>query len=121
MAYAKDKILQQCIDQIKANGITFFTDLENYVEPALSTLYEWELEKSEAIKKELAKNRIERKAKMRKKWEDSDNATLQVAAYKLLASDDELERLSVTVNRGSLDLGLTWKEERTYETKPEAN
>jgi hypothetical protein len=46
------------------------------------------------IKARLAKNRISMKANMRKKWYQSENATLQVALMKLIATDDEAARLS---------------------------
>lgn len=95
MAYDKNKILEDCVSAIRNERLTFFTDLALFVEPAMSTLYEWELEKSEVIKAELSKNRLAAKRKMRAKWEDSDNATLQIAAYKLIADKDELENLTV--------------------------
>lgn len=94
--YNKEQIQDKCIKVIIAEQLTFFTDLANYIEPALSTLYEWELEKSEAIKNELYKNKLAAKRKMRKKWEDSDNATLQIAAYKLIADQEEVEALTIS-------------------------
>lgn len=82
---------------IREEKLTFFNDLSLFIEPTMSTLYEWEFEKSETIKAELGKNRLASKKKMRRKWEDSDNATLQLAAYKLIADKEELE--SLTVNK----------------------
>lgn len=108
---------------VKENKLTFFSDIALFVEPALSTLYEWELEKSDVIKAELAKNKLATKRKMRNKWEESDNATLQLAAYKLVADRDELNAL--TMNRVDANLSgsiaITWNEERTYEADKEAN
>lgn len=95
MAYNKEQIIEECLRVITKEKLTFFSDLTIYVEPALSTLYEWELEKSDVIKNALAKNRLASKKKMRCKWEDSDNATLQIAAYKLIADKDEIEALTV--------------------------
>ena len=113
--YNKEEILAKCIQVIKDEKLTFFTDLVIYVEPALSTLYEWELEKSEDIKRELAKNKLSTKKKLRKKWEDSDNATLQLAAYKLIADKDEIE--SLTMNRVVADVNanIQWNEVKTYD------
>lgn len=93
--YDKEKIKAECIEVIKTEKLTFFTDLVIYIEPALSTLYEWELEKSEDIKRELAKNKLLAKKKMRCKWEQSDNAALQIAAYRLLAEKEEIEALTI--------------------------
>ena len=93
--YNKEEITAKCIKVIKTEKLTFFTDLVIYIEPALSTLYEWELEKSEDIKRELSKNKLLSKKKMRCKWEESDNATLQIAAYKLIADKEEIEALTI--------------------------
>lgn len=112
--YDKQKIYSQCLDVIKSEKLTFFSDLAEFVEPAISTLYEWELDKSEDIKRELAKNKVTAKRKMRNKWQDSDNATLQLAAYKLIADKDELE--SLTINK--VDNRNTYPEGINVSMKP---
>lgn len=94
MAYNKEKVNAEILKVIAKERITFFGDLAAYIAPSMSTLYEWELEKSEDIKRALAINRINTKRKLRKNWEASDNATLQLALYKLIGDDDELERLN---------------------------
>ena len=48
------------------------------------------------IKEELEKNRVAIKANLRKKWYDSDNATLQIALMKLISTDDERRKISNT-------------------------
>jgi hypothetical protein len=105
MAYDKAKIEAQIIEVVKSEKITFFTDLEAFIEPSIAVLYQWEFEKLETIKREIAKNRIESKKKMRRNWEASENPTLQIAAYKLIAEDDELQKLSnkheVTGDKGA--------------------
>ena len=117
--YNREEIKAKCIEVIKEEKLTFFTDLVIYVEPALSTLYEWELEKSEDIKKELSKNKLLSKKKMRCKWEESDNATLQIAAYKLIADKDEISALTISKVDANIsgDLSINWVENKTYETK----
>ena len=45
------------------------------------------------LSKMLEDNRIALKVSMRKKWHDSDNATLQMALYKLCSTDTEHKRL----------------------------
>ena len=94
MAYDKAELEAKAIEVIKKEKLTFFTDLQIYLEPSLATLYNLELEKLETIKRELAINRLSKKKKMRHKWEDSDNPGLQIAAYKLYADEDELIRLT---------------------------
>jgi hypothetical protein len=95
MPYDRDDIEAKCVEVIKANGIAFFSHLVPFIEPALSTLYDWELEKSETIKKALSINKISRKMTMTNNWEKEDAApALQIAAFKLLADDDELAKLN---------------------------
>jgi hypothetical protein len=48
------------------------------------------------IKSLLAENKITTKVKMRKKWEDSENATLQMGLMKLIGTDEEAHRLNGT-------------------------
>ena len=45
--------------------------------------------KNNELKEVLENNRIATKVKLRNKWEDSNNATLNIALYKLLANDEE--------------------------------
>ena len=120
MAYDKDRVLQQCIQVIKEEKIIFFGDLAAFIEPTMSTLYEWEFEKSHDIKNELAKNRIQAKRKMRKHWQLEEAApVLQLAAYKLMADKEELEALTMNKVDASVNGSLTvnWNEQKTYETK----
>jgi hypothetical protein len=96
MAYDREKVIEDALNAIKEHKLTFFEEIALYVEPSLSTLYEWKLEESEAVKNALKINKISRKVKMRKKWEDSDNAALQLAAFKLIAEKEEIEKLTMS-------------------------
>lgn len=95
MAYDKEKIEKEILKAIEEEELTFFSEVPLFVSPARSTLYELELDKSDKIKELLSANKLKLKNKMRRKWRESDNATLQISAYKLLADDDELKRLTV--------------------------
>lgn len=118
MAYDKDKVREQILAAIREEKLTFFADVSIYVEPTLSTLYEWEFEKSEDIKRELAKNKLDAKRKLRKQWQfDTAAPALQLAAYKLMAEKEELEALTMNKVENSGSLTINWNEERTYETK----
>jgi len=50
------------------------------------------------IKEAIKKNRVKTKNSLKAKWYRSDNATLQVALYKLISDDDERKKLSQTYN-----------------------
>lgn len=99
MAYNKEEIYQEVIEAIKKNKLNHFDYIQGYVKPCTKTLYEFFPEESNelhSIKRELQNNKIEAKSKMISKWLESDNATLQIAAFKLLATDEERKNLSST-------------------------
>lgn len=95
MAYKYEELEQQAIEAINEHELVFVTEVPTYLQCSTSTFYDKELEKSEHIKDALNKNRVERKQKMRNKWYDSDNATLQMGAMKLLSTPEELRKLSM--------------------------
>jgi hypothetical protein len=123
MAYDRVKLEKQIIEAIEREELTFFSEIVLFVKPALSTLYEMELEKSETIKAALEANKLRQKAKMRKKWVDSDNATLQISAYKLIADNEELEKLTMNKVDASVkgDLNIKWAEIRNYGADDKTN
>jgi len=94
MAYSKAKLEKQALDAIKAHNIKFVTHLTAFLPCSTSTLYDLGLEKSEAIKKAIETNRASAKVKALNRWESSENPTLEVAFYKLIGDDDEVERLN---------------------------
>jgi hypothetical protein len=50
------------------------------------------------LKKLIEDNKITLKTSMRKKWYDSDNATLQMGLMKLIATPEEHKRLATNFN-----------------------
>lgn len=97
MAYDKKKILIDAKELIEKHHLIFMSDvigLLPVVEQTFYTYFPKHSEELESLKNILDKNRISMKANMRKKWYQSDNATLQVALMKLIANDDEAARLS---------------------------
>lgn len=97
MAYDKDDILQQCLKVIEEEGCTTFDEMCLYIAPTRQCLYEWEFDKIDTIKQGLEQNRVKAKAKLKKQWQKEDAApVLQIAAFKLMSSDDELEKLTMS-------------------------
>lgn len=95
--YDRQQIEKQCLDVIEANELAFFSHLTLYISPTMQTLYDWEFDKLDSIKKALEKNRIAKKQKMLQNWEKGEAApVLQLAAFKLMADDDEFTRLATT-------------------------
>ena len=51
--------------------------------------------------------KIKVKKKLRRRWRDSDNATLQIAEFKLCSDDEELARLNT--QKVNADIAVTGK------------
>lgn len=103
MAYDKAEILKQAKQAIEENELTTIAEVLTYIPCSESSLYETEEWKSEVlgpIKKALEVKKTSLKAKMKKEWRKADsNPTLQIAAFKLIADDDEMARLSTSINK----------------------
>ncbi len=63
-----------------------------------ATFYNNKLDKMDIIKDAIDSKKVQMKEGLRAKWYNSDNSTLQIALYKLLADRDELCALSNNVN-----------------------
>ena len=75
--------------------ILFISDIFcYYMDLRISQFYNLGLEKSEEIRDAISNNRIKAKKYMRSKWVKSDNPTLQITAYRLIADEDETRRLN---------------------------
>ena len=78
---------------IKERKNMFFSHAFAYASFSPATAYNHGLEKLDTIKEALAKNRASGVTYMLNKWISSDNATLQIAAMRIIA--DEECRLSL--------------------------
>lgn len=99
MAYDKDEVYKRAIEAIKVDDdITFIQDV--YVEIGIShqTFYRFfpkESDEYETIKRLLERNQTRIKRNYRRNWKDPNaSAVLQLANYKLIATQEELERLN---------------------------
>ena len=102
MAYDRKKVYKDVINAIRENKLKHFDYITGFVEPSTPTLYEFfpvESNEFNTIKSELELNKIAAKPKMRNKWEESDNPTLQIAAFKLIATDEEQQALSTSYQK----------------------
>lgn len=84
----------------KKKDIYFFADLATELGYARQYLYEIGFcpDKDDILKQALDDNKKTIKRGLRNKWFKSDNATVQVALYKLLADEDELARLNNNID-----------------------
>lgn len=95
MAYNTDKLKKDAIKAIKEHDLYFISDVVACLPCSKQTFYDHCLDESDDIKKLLEANRIKAKIEMRKKWLQSDNATMQMGLMKLLSEDEELRKLAM--------------------------
>ena len=101
MAFKKEELINQSIKAIKSNEILFIEELVSYLPCSMKTFYNYKLQDLQDIKEQLERNRILKKIELRNKWYYSENATLQIALYKLLANENEYKRLTNNHNETS--------------------
>jgi hypothetical protein len=96
MAYDKAKVLEDALIAIEKEDCVTFDEISLYVEPDLRTLYEWDFHESQDIKEALHKKKIQLKGGMRRNWRKSDNPALQIAEFKLMGTDEEIEKITIS-------------------------
>jgi poly-D-alanine transfer protein DltD len=96
MAYDEKEIIAKALKLIPEEDVTDITDLCLVLGVSRQWFYVKGLDKNDEIKEaiETTKRRLMRQ--LRRKWRQSDNATLQIAEARLLSTDDELERLTIS-------------------------
>ena len=111
MAYDKNILFEKAKEIIPKYKLIFIEDVCAYLGINKTTFYRHlpiESNEYNELSELLEKNKIEIKVSLRKKWFDSDNATLQMALYKLTSTDTEHKKLQqnytdVTTNNESLN------------------
>ena len=107
MAYDKDEILSKCLKAIEEHKCTTFDEMSLYVEPSRETLYQWELHKSDIIKEAIGKQKVIAKSRMKKNWQSQEAApALQIAAFKLMADEDEFNKLITNKSDVKADVNI---------------
>lgn len=84
-----DELVADCLEIIEREKIFFINDLCAYLPFARSTFYEYGLDKSDTLRNAIDTNKIKAKQSLKCKWGISDNATLNIALYRLLATQEE--------------------------------
>jgi len=99
--YAKELELDYILAIVELEECRNISELLLFLPYGKTTFYDTHKEDSEtlnAIKEAINKIKVDKKRTMRKRWETSENPTLELAAFKLMADQDELEALSMTKN-----------------------
>jgi len=92
--YDKDELIKKSLELIVKEDVTCLAELWLCLGISQTTGYKYGLDEVDEIKKGIDQQKWAIKKKMRRNWRNSDNATLQIAEFKLLSSDDELSRLN---------------------------
>jgi len=96
MPYDTKILKKKAIEAIDKNKLIFVEDICAYIGIDKGTFYNHfpvDLDDFNELREMLDKNKIALKVGMRKKWYDSDNATMQMALYKLCSTPEEHKKL----------------------------
>ena len=97
MAYNKKKLFDQALKIIEQKKCLFIEQVVAYMPCDKTTFYaKFPIDSNEnnAIKEAIEKNKIEIKHALQNKWFKGDNATTQIALYKLIGTEEEAQRLN---------------------------
>ena len=95
MAYDRIKIFNQAKEIIVKHKLFFIDDIVSFLPISRTTFYDWNFDKSDELKSLLEINRTTLKVSMRSKWYTSNSPALQMALMKLIATPEELKKLSM--------------------------
>lgn len=98
MAYKTEDLFHKAKDAILKHKLFFIEDIVAFLPCAKPTFYEHfppESNQMNELKGMLEVNRTELKVSMRSKWYNSNAPALQMALMKLIASPEELRKLSM--------------------------
>ncbi len=98
MAYDRKKIFEQAKEVIVKHKLFFIEDIVSFLPCAKQTFYDFfpiHSDEMDELKGLLEQNRTSLKVSMRSKWYNSNAPALQMALMKLIATPEELRKLSM--------------------------
>lgn len=96
MGKTKEQHEEQILQIVVKNKIMKINHIfQHYTDLQHSQFYNLELDKSESIKEAITTNKSKAVSYMLNKWVGSDNATLQISAFKVLCEDEDRKKLSM--------------------------
>jgi hypothetical protein len=96
MAYDTNELIRKSIEILdyEKGHTVFIEDLIVQLGISKQAFYNHKLDENDDIKERLERNKVATKNYLRKKWFNSNNPTLQISLYKILANDFEYARLN---------------------------
>jgi len=99
MAYKTEELEKKAVAAIEKHRLIFIEEVVSFLPCSKSTFYAKKLDESDAIKNAILAVKIGGKSNLRQKWEESDSAPLNIALYKLYATEEELQKLTTSNNK----------------------
>lgn len=93
----REKAVKTVLDIINEYSVTTVKGICSYLPFSRATFYNYGFDTLDVIKQAVEDKKVELKEALRTKWFISENATLQIALYKLLADETELKALNNTM------------------------
>jgi len=106
MAYKKEELIKNAVKSIKENKLFFIEDVCVFMGISRQTFYVHGLDKNDSIKLELLANKIKAKQGLKQKWYENDNATTQIALYRLLSTPEEHKLLNQTYTNTEINVNV---------------
>ena len=94
MQYSTQELMEMAIKAINEEDCVTFDEVCLYLPVSRATFYNHELDKMDSIKEAITAKKVQLKKKLRRNWRASDNAVLQIAEFKLMATEDERDALT---------------------------
>ena len=98
MAYDRTKIFEQAKAEIVKNKLIFMDEVPDFLPCSRSTFYEYypnDSDELDTLKSLISINKTQIKTSLRSKWYKSNAPALQMALMKLIATPEELKKLSM--------------------------
>ena len=107
MQYDRNELIKRALKIIPEEECVTMEETWLMLGISKQTAYNHGLDQLDEIKAAVHEQKIKRKRKLRRNWVNSDNATLQIAEFKLCSDDEELARLNT--QKVNADIAVTGK------------
>lgn len=107
MALNKQELIDEALAIIAREECVTLEEVWLFMGITRTTAFNYQLNVVDEIKEAVLQEKIKVKKKLRRRWRDSDNATLQIAEFKLCSDDEELARLNT--QKVNADVNVTGK------------
>ena len=94
MAYNKEEIISKALTAIEDEECVTIEEVLLFLPCGKTWFYAEGLNEVNEIKEAIEAQKTKIKKKLRRNWRNSDNATLQIAEFKLISTDEERDKLN---------------------------